>query len=147
MVKAVFHLSLRATPEFLESVVRLMGVELPVPDYTTVSRRQGGLELKLGPAPACELRHVVIDATGLKNFGAGEWCVGKHGMGTAPNLAETASRRGREDERYRGGRSDNERGPRQLSPAGVARPGGGSDQPSLRGPSLRQRCVLRSDPR
>jgi hypothetical protein len=49
VVKAVFHLSLRATPEFLESVVRLMGVELPVPDYTTVSRRQGGLELKLGP--------------------------------------------------------------------------------------------------
>ncbi len=72
VVKAVFHLSLRATPGFLESVVRLMGVELPVPDYTTVSRRQGGLALKLGPAPACEPRHVVIDATGLKAFGAGE---------------------------------------------------------------------------
>jgi integrase len=40
-----------------------MGVELPVPDYTTVSRRQGGLELKPGPAPASEPRHVVIDAT------------------------------------------------------------------------------------
>ncbi len=46
--------------------------QTPVPDYTTVSRRQGGLALKLGPAPACEPRHVVIDATGLKAFGAGE---------------------------------------------------------------------------
>jgi len=56
VVKAVFHLSLRATQEFLESVVRLMGVELPVPDDTMVSRRQGGLELKPGPASACEPR-------------------------------------------------------------------------------------------
>jgi len=48
VVKAVFHLSLRATEGFLESVVRLMGVELPVPDYTTVSRRQAGIELELG---------------------------------------------------------------------------------------------------
>ncbi len=52
-----------------------------MPDYTTVSRRQGGLALKLGPVPACEPRHVVIDATGLKVFGAGEWTIRKHGMG------------------------------------------------------------------
>jgi hypothetical protein len=39
-VKDVFHLSLRLTQGFLESVVRLIGVELPVPDYTTVCRRQ-----------------------------------------------------------------------------------------------------------
>jgi len=48
VVKAVFHLSLRATQGFLESVVRLMNVELPVPDDTTVSRRQAGIELELG---------------------------------------------------------------------------------------------------
>lgn len=81
VVKAVFHLSLRATQGFLESVVRLMRVELPVPDYTTVSRRQVGLDLKPGPAPACEPHHVVTDVTGLKVFGAGEWYVRKHGRG------------------------------------------------------------------
>ena len=48
VVRAVFHLSLRATQGFLESVVELMGVDLPVPDYTTVSRRQAGLTLELG---------------------------------------------------------------------------------------------------
>lgn len=81
VVKAVFHLSLRATQGFLESVVRLMGVELPVPDYSTVSRRAAKLELELRPAPAGVPRHVVIDTTGLKVYGAGEWFVRKHGMG------------------------------------------------------------------
>lgn len=80
VVKAVFHLSLRATQGSLESVVRLMGVELPVPDYTTMGRRQGGLELALGTAHAKPPRHVVIDTTGLKVFGAGEWYMRKHGM-------------------------------------------------------------------
>jgi len=81
VVRSVFHLSLRATQGFLESLVELMGVELPIPDYTTISRRQAGLDLELGPLPASGPRHVVIDTTGLKVFGAGEWYVRKHGMG------------------------------------------------------------------
>ncbi len=51
VVRSVFHLSLRATQGFLDSVVRLMGVDLPVPAYSTVSRRQAGLELRLQAAP------------------------------------------------------------------------------------------------
>jgi IS5 family transposase len=81
VVKVVFHLSLRATQGFLESVVRLMGVELPVPDYTTVCRRQAGLEIGLSLTPRDGPCHVVIDTTGLKVFGAGGWYVRKHGMG------------------------------------------------------------------
>ena len=73
VVKAVFHLSLRSTQGFLESVVRLMGVDLPIPDYTTVCKRQRDLQLQLGARPAVQPRHVVIDTTGLKVFGAGEW--------------------------------------------------------------------------
>ena len=83
VVKAVFHLSLRATQGFLESLVRLMGVELPVPDYTTMSRRQAGLDVGLNLAPGAQPRHVVIDSTGLKVYGAGEWYVRKYGMGRA----------------------------------------------------------------
>ncbi len=79
VVRAMFHLSLRATQGFLESVVRLMGVDLPVPAYSTVCRRQAGLDLRLYPAPRREPRHVVIDTTGLKVLGAGEWHVRKHG--------------------------------------------------------------------
>ena len=80
VVKAVFHLSLRSTQGFLESVVRLMGVDLPVPDYTTVCKRQRDLQVQLGAMPAGRPRHVVIGTTGLKIFGAGEWYVRKHGM-------------------------------------------------------------------
>ena len=65
----------------LESVVRLMNVELPVPDYTTVSRCQAGIEFERGVTLTNAPRHVVIDTTGLKVFGAGEWYVRKHGMG------------------------------------------------------------------
>ncbi len=79
VLKSVFHLSLRATQGFLGSVVELMKIDLPVPDYSTVSRRQGSLAVSL---PACKrARHVVIDATGLKVYGAGEWHVQKHQSG------------------------------------------------------------------
>lgn len=81
VVKAVFHLSLRATQGFLESIVKLMGMELPVPDYTTVSRRQTTLEVGLRLAPGAQPRPVVIDSTGLKIYGAGEWSVRKWGLG------------------------------------------------------------------
>ena len=64
VVRTVFHLSLRATQGFLGSVVRLMGVDLPVPAYSTVSRRQAGLDPRLHPAPAKQARHVVIDTAG-----------------------------------------------------------------------------------
>ncbi len=81
MVRAVFPLSLRATQGFLEFLVELMDVPLPVPDYTTVSRLQAGLALELGSLHTSKPRHVVIDTTGLKIFGAGEWYVRKHSMG------------------------------------------------------------------
>lgn len=80
VVEAVFHLSLRSTQGFLESVVRLMGAELPVPHCSAVSRRQAGLAVGLGLAPGTQPRHVVIDTTGLKFYGTGEWYVRKYGM-------------------------------------------------------------------
>ncbi len=79
VLKSVFHLSLRATQGFLGSVVGLMNLELPVPDYSTLSRRQGPLSVSL-PAQN-RARHVVIDATGLKVYGAGEWHAQKHRSG------------------------------------------------------------------
>ena len=63
-VRAVSHLSLRESQGFLESVVKPMGVDLPIPGYTTVSRRQAGLALELGSSRTRTPRHVVIDTTG-----------------------------------------------------------------------------------
>src|ERR1041385_8649193 len=70
--KSVYHLSLRAAQGFLSSVVELMKLTLPIPDYSTVSRRQGILQVRLPIGSGSRPRHVVIDATGLKVYGAGE---------------------------------------------------------------------------
>jgi Transposase DDE domain len=76
--KSVYHLSLRAAQGFLSSVMELRRLTLPVPDYRTVSRRQGMLQAQGYPTPGNSPRHVVIDATGLKVYGAGEWHVWTH---------------------------------------------------------------------
>jgi hypothetical protein len=78
VLKTVFHLSLRATQGFLSSVIELMVLTLPVPDYSTISRRQGRLQGRLCLTPQSCPRHVVIDATGLKVYGVGEWHQWKH---------------------------------------------------------------------
>src|SRR2546426_7729702 len=75
---SVSHLSLRAAPGFLSSVVERMQFTLPIPDYSTVSRRQGTLRMQVAPAPQCGPRHVVLDTTGLKVYGVGEGQVWKH---------------------------------------------------------------------
>jgi hypothetical protein len=79
--KSVYHLSLRAAQGFLSSVMELMKVSLPVPDYSTVSRRQGGLQVRESLPPCSGPRHIVIDATELKVYGAGEWRVWKYRAG------------------------------------------------------------------
>src|SRR5262244_3778604 len=76
--KSVYHLSLRAAQGFLSSVMELMRLPLPIPDYSTVSRRQGALHVPMSALPQSDPRHVVIDATGLRVYGAGEWHVWKH---------------------------------------------------------------------
>ena len=78
----VYQLPLRQQQGFVQSVMRLLGVDLPVPDYTTLCRRRQSLPVDV-PA-SCSLRraegvHVVVDSTGLKIYGEGEWKVRLHG--------------------------------------------------------------------
>ena len=58
-----------------------MQLALPIPDYSTVSRRQGALHVPVAALPQRSPRHIVIDATGLRVYGAGEWRVWKHRIG------------------------------------------------------------------
>jgi Transposase DDE domain len=60
-------------------VVTLLGLSLEIPDHTTFSRRSVGLSLATALPQTAEPVHVVIDSTGLKVYGAGEWQVEKHG--------------------------------------------------------------------
>src|SRR3954447_17291257 len=77
-LRAVYHLPLRATEGFARSLLELMGLELPVPDYSTLSRRAKTLRITL-PKKATGPLHLVLDSTGLKVYGEGEWKVRKHG--------------------------------------------------------------------
>jgi hypothetical protein len=85
-MKAVFHVPLRATVGMVSSVLELMGhSELPVADPATISRRSATLEVTLpGALPLThsnshEPLHLVVDSSGLKVYGEGEWKVKKHG--------------------------------------------------------------------
>ena len=78
MVRSVFHLTLRATEGFLRSWFHLLGWELPVPDYTTLCKRAKRLAVSLHRTATGPL-HLVLDSTGLKVFGEGEWKVRQHG--------------------------------------------------------------------
>ena len=78
VLNSVFHLNLRTTQGFLQSIVALMALDLPVPNYSTVSRRQSAVDVRLSVRPTDRPRHVVIDSTGLKIYGAGEWHIRKH---------------------------------------------------------------------
>lgn len=77
-IKNVFHLPNRATEGFVRSLFAMLGVSLPVPDHTTLSRRGKGLKVAL-PKKARGHIDIVMDSTGLKIYGEGEWKVRMHG--------------------------------------------------------------------
>ena len=79
-VKSVYRLAGRQTQGFIESLFGLMGVSSEVPDHSTVSRRKGDLEIVLPVVPSTGAIHVVIDSTGIKVYGEGEWKTRQHGM-------------------------------------------------------------------
>jgi hypothetical protein len=80
-LRLLLKLPLRQTQGFVGSLFGLTQQALPVPDYTTLSRRHKGLLVGLPVCASQCPRHIVLDSTGLKVFGEGEWKVKKHGSG------------------------------------------------------------------
>jgi len=77
IIRKVYHLPLRQTQGMMKSVVRIMRIQWPIPDYSTLSRRAAGLKIPLAPGQSGI--HLVLDSTGLKVYGEGEWKVRMHG--------------------------------------------------------------------
>ena len=79
-LRLVFHLALRQAEAFSRSVLALLGLELAIPDHTTLSRRGRAFA---GRQPRAARQdgptHLVLDSTGLQLFGQGEWDAQKHG--------------------------------------------------------------------
>lgn len=79
LLREVYHLPLRATEGLARSLLSLLDSALPAPDYTTLSRRARLLRLSLSASAQKRIAHLVIDSTGLKLYGEGEWRVKMHG--------------------------------------------------------------------
>jgi len=78
-VKEVFHLTNRGVEGFVRSILGMMKINLPVPDHTTLSKR--GKDLKVNvPKKGNQKLNIVMDSTGLKIYGEGEWKVRQHGV-------------------------------------------------------------------
>ena len=82
-LRAVFRLALRQTEGLIGSIIHLLGLTLAVPDHTTLSRRAETLDVPR-PQPRSDggPLHLLVDSTGLKLRGAGEWLIEKHGTKT-----------------------------------------------------------------
>src|SRR3954466_9291588 len=85
-LRAVFRLALRQTEGLIGSIIYLLGLDPPVPDHTTLSRRAATLEVprpRSGSSPDAGGEaapvHLLVDSTGLKLCGPGEWLIEKHG--------------------------------------------------------------------
>jgi hypothetical protein len=81
-VQAIYSLAGRQTEGFLQSIFELMGIRLSVPDHSTLSRRRRGLKVTSPIQARSQPRHLVVDSTGVKVYGEGEWKVRQHGVRT-----------------------------------------------------------------
>ncbi|CAM4185614.1 Putative IS903 transposase [Serratia silvae] len=79
MLKRVFRLTLHAAQGFIDSIFTFMKLPLRCPDHSYVSRRAKSVSIPFKTPTRGEIAHLVIDSTGLKVFGEGEWKVKKHG--------------------------------------------------------------------
>ena len=79
MLKALFGLPLRQTTGLVASLLKLAKLDWPVPDFSTLCRRQKDLAVTVPYRPSTGALHLLVDSTGIKAMGEGEWSCRKHG--------------------------------------------------------------------
>ena len=79
-LKAVFKLGYRQLEGFACSIINLMCIDIQVPSYSQISRRAKELNVDIEAPKTNSPIHIVIDSTGLKVYGEGEWKTRKHGI-------------------------------------------------------------------
>lgn len=77
-LKGLFFIPLRQTMGFVESLLRLVGLNWAVPDFSTLCRRQKKLNVSLPFRGDTGSLSLLIDSTGIKSEGEGEWNARKH---------------------------------------------------------------------
>jgi hypothetical protein len=77
-LRLVFHQPLRQTEGLMRLIIDVLDVDLATPDHTTLSRRGGGLTILPRCVDRTEPLHLLVDSTGLKIYGEGDWLDQKH---------------------------------------------------------------------
>ena len=80
VIRKVYRLKLRQTEGFMKSIVGLMKISCRIPEYSRLSKRAKELEICLKRFKQGEALDIVVDSTGLKVYGEGEWKVRQHGV-------------------------------------------------------------------
>lgn len=78
-IKCLFGLPLRQTLGLVQSLLKMAGLPWAAPDYSTMCRRQKGLDVQVHYRPSSNGLHMLADSTGLKFLVEGEWKTKKHG--------------------------------------------------------------------
>ena len=78
MIKSLFRLSLRMVTGFVQSLIKLSGLDWTAPDYTTLCRRQKHIDIAISYQKSSGGLNLLVDSTGLKFLGEGEWKRKKH---------------------------------------------------------------------
>ena len=78
-LKALFGLALRQAEGLVASLLKMGGLPWPVPDFSTLCRRQKRLTVAIPYSPSRGALHRLVDSTGIKAVGEGEWIARKHG--------------------------------------------------------------------
>ena len=146
-LRVVFSLPLRQTEGFLDSLLRLMGLNLKTPDHTTLSRRN-----QIVAVPPLTRSYdgpidLIVDSTGLKILGCGEWNAHKHKASKKRRGLEEAAHRGGCRGVHCGGRTHSEQPGRRLHTPCSSRHNRGSHPAFHSRRSLRPQVSLRSGQR
>ena len=80
MLRAVYRLALRQTEGLVASLVQVLGLDLAAPDHSTPSRRAQTVAVPTPPAKATEPVRLLVDSSGMKLCGPGDWLAEKHTM-------------------------------------------------------------------
>ncbi|NDV12288.1 IS5 family transposase [Crenobacter caeni] len=78
-IKCLFGLALRQTIGLVESLIKLAGLDWQVPNFSTLSRRQHSIAVKIPAQKHGRGLQLLIDSTGIQFLGEGEWKRKKHG--------------------------------------------------------------------
>ena len=78
-IKVLFSLALRQAIGMVASLLRLAGLDWPVPDFSTLCRRQKTVSIQIPFRRAGGELNLLVDSTGVKMRGEGEWQVRRHG--------------------------------------------------------------------